>query len=660
MTGSVAEPRPLTMLGVTFPLIRHSLWRARWMLALLVLVSLLQGIAPAAKSQLESGLIAQANDELKGRADRAERHTLDEILKLPVNKLSRKPQGADQAFPDWVALLIFGGSTVRAALAWYFVVAAAVMLLDVIAATIISRISTSMFCRLRSEAMRKALETDPHQLPAMLNASGQLTAAIHFGAHAACRTYEYVLQAGAQLFGLVTVLTLLASKSLPFAGCCLVLVAVQILISYLQAQRLTSSREEVDRHRNELVGRTDDVLSKREIVVAHEQQDSYGAKLDEYTARMAEVMRRLDVREAFYRGLSNVVLDYGKMLLLALTLVAALWMSREVIADVGDVYFLSSIYVRLFLALAGLLSRYDSLKRSEGTSKTFLTVLAAPETDMRHVEVAHDAAESTSLAIAFERVSFAYPSSTLDDPTLREFSFQAPPGEVTLILGPSGCGKTTLARLLLAFWRPSTGRILLGARDSATMNGSAVRSLMSYVAQDDYITDDTVRENLCWSDRRRYSDDELCQVLTLVEIATDFEQARGLLDKPARELSTGQKQRLSVARLMLDESPIAVLDEPISGVDVFVMKELLPHLKLALAARQRTALLITHRLVFASLSTYIVILGREETAGGAPVTVVREQGFKRDLLADPDSLLNQLYATVRSGFGDGQNSILDL
>lgn len=631
------------LIPLTFPFVRGIFWKWRYVLLGLGLVSVLQGVAPTLKSELESGLISQINDELISQKVKSTKQSISTVLSQPVIRLQRKPEGTDQALPERIALTLFSGASVIAALGWYFVIAFVVIVLEVAATKATARITKAIYACLRSEGLKKALATDPHQVESISNAAGEYTSAIHMGAGNAQQTYSYFLEAGQQVFSLVIIVSLIATKSAWFATCCLFIVSMQALICFIQAKHLRTSRQKLDSSRNSLLARTDDILSKRDILVAHEQQDVYSEKIDSYTNEMAELNRQLTVREAIYRGLSSLISDYGKILLLTLALILTLVISGDAIGDVGDAYFLASIYVRLFVPITNLLDRYDSLKRSESTSKTYLAVLAAPVNEFdSKTAIPHQFDEPINISL--EDVTFSYHPDSATAPIIKNCSFTAPAGSICLILGPSGCGKTTIARLLLGFWRPSMGSIHLDGRDTKEMSGSEIRTLMSYVAQDDYIIDDTVRENLSWSDKSASSDAELIHNLVSVGIASNALDAETILEKPARFLSTGQQQRLSVARLMLDDAPIAILDEPLSGVDVFTMRDVLPHLKDALSMHQRTTLIISHRLVYASFVSHVVILGNRNPQRESQFeTTVLEEGPKDVLLADQNSLFSKLY-----------------
>src|SRR6185312_5374793 len=122
-------------------------------------------------------------------------------------------------------------------------------------------------------------------------------------------------------------------------------------------------------------------------------------------------------------------------------------------------------------------------RRSESISRTFLEVLNSPKL----ISAGNGAKDGwTARAdIEFQNVTFAYREEW--EPVLKNCSFRIPAGKTTLLLGPSGCGKTTIARLLLAFWRPTAGQIAIGGKEIQDFTPHQVRLRMSYVAQADHI-----------------------------------------------------------------------------------------------------------------------------------------------------------------------------
>ncbi|HET6854673.1 MAG TPA: ABC transporter ATP-binding protein, partial [Pyrinomonadaceae bacterium] len=388
-----------------------------------------------------------------------------------------------------------------------------------------------------------------------------------------------------------------------------------------QARRLETKRTKLDGTRNALSARSDDILSKREILLAYEQQDKSVNTLDELTESYAEIGRELSVSEQKYAGLVQLLSDSGRILILLLALALALIFGQSAVGNIGDAFFLISIYVRIFVPASNLLMRYDTMKRSEATSKTFLDVLESAERKTLNANSGAEWLENRD--IKFSEVSFRYRPEDQRD-VLHRCTFTVPAGKTTLLLGPSGSGKTTIARLLLKFWPLSSGSIQVGGREINEYSATQLRAHMSYVSQGDHIVEDTVGDNLSWGlSRNGITPERMREIIKRVAIDTPHGYD-DILKVPAKELSIGQQQRLSIARMMLDESEIVIMDEPLAGVDVFTIHDLLPHLIRVLRERNDTVIMISHRLAFAGCADHVVILNNlgQVVEEGAPTDLI--------------------------------------
>lgn len=616
------------MLGLTLPIFKSRLRHHIWKLIFLGILSLMLGVVPTLKSEIESGVLQQINNtvrstgrELPPTPTATKR---GEVFSEPLERFSGGQASGQEGIPERLAKLIFRNITLGFAILVYLLIAVVALVIELGSKAVQAAIGKDLFSRLRGEGMRRGLLTDPSDLPALQNVAGQYSMAIQQGASTVSNTYGYMLDAGQHIFALITTIVLVATKSWVFALFVLTLVLGQVVISIFQARRLANKRIELDRTRNNLMGRTDDILSKREILVAYEQQDEYAKKLDNITEEYAEIERKLEVGEQKYRGLSELLTDYGRMLTLLLALALAVYFGQSAISNIGDAYFLISIYVRIFVPASSLLMRYDSIRRSQATSKTFLDLLQLGEPDYHKETLPKTSPDwREGCDIRFSEVTFGYDPIKDARAVLNDCTFTFPAGKTTLMLGPSGSGKTTVARLLLKLWPVRSGSIEIGGYDISQISPQEVRAHMSYVSQGDHIVEDTIQENLSWSySKNGITPERMREVLVLVGVVTPhgFDD---ILRVPAKELSIGQQQRLSIARMMLDESEIVIMDEPLAGVDVFTIRDLLPHLTRLLKERNHTVIMISHRLAFAGCSDHVVVLNSKGK--------VEEEGTPRDL-----------------------------
>ncbi len=199
--------------------------------------------------------------------------------------------------------------------------------------------------------------------------------------------------------------------------------------------------------------------------------------------------------------------------------------------------------------------------------------------------------------IEFEDVTFTYDHDGLQ-PSIRDVSFTLEPGKHLALIGASGSGKSTLAHLLVRFWDPQQGRILLAGNDLREYSIDDVRGAVTLISQHTHIFNTTLRHNLLLA-RPDATDARLYEALELAQL-TDFVQhlPRGLdtfAGEQGARLSGGERQRIALARALLRNAPILVLDEPTAHLDA--TNELLVIAAIRKVAASRSTLFITHRLV---------------------------------------------------------------
>ena len=196
--------------------------------------------------------------------------------------------------------------------------------------------------------------------------------------------------------------------------------------------------------------------------------------------------------------------------------------------------------------------------------------------------------------VDFENVSFSYEPGKL---VLQSINFQALPGTVTALVGSSGSGKSTIIGLVAAFHVPSSGRILVDQVDLATVRLDSYRTRLGVVLQESFLFDGSIRENVAFS-RPGASEDEIlnaCRIARVDEFAERFpEKYETVIGERGVKLSGGQRQRLSIARAILGDPRVLILDEATSSLDS--ESEALIQEGLAKLMRGRTTFVIAHRL----------------------------------------------------------------
>ncbi|MES2475972.1 MAG: ABC transporter ATP-binding protein [Verrucomicrobiota bacterium] len=223
--------------------------------------------------------------------------------------------------------------------------------------------------------------------------------------------------------------------------------------------------------------------------------------------------------------------------------------------------------------------------------------------------------------VRFDQVSFSYQ----DAPTLHKVTLDAPAGQTIALVGSTGAGKTTVLSLLARFYEATSGKITIDGLDVATLAKSSLRDQLAYVTQEPFLFNGTVRENLQLA-RREASEEDFWAALDAAHAAQFVRELPEKLDTNVGErgvkLSGGEKQRLSIARALLKNAPILLLDEATASVDSETEREIQDALDRLM--ENRTAFVIAHRLSTIQNADRIYVLEKGE---------IIEQGTHATLLA---------------------------
>jgi ATP-binding cassette, subfamily C, bacterial CydC len=302
---------------------------------------------------------------------------------------------------------------------------------------------------------------------------------------------------------------------------------------------------------------------------------------------------RLQGRMAFITGLQDALGD----LMMNLAMLAMLVLAIPLVAGGGirGVYlaFLTLVVLGSFEAVQSLGTAFQFLGRSVGAGERLFEIVDA-EPEVKDPTEPLPFPEKHKLV--FEGVSFRYEAG--GPPVLEDVSFTLEPGKRVAVVGPSGAGKSTIAGLVLRFWDPTSGRIFVGSHDVRGYAQDGLRTLIGVVSQDTHVFNETLRANLLLA-KPEATDGDLHNVISQAQLPDLVQRLPDGLDSPLGEqglkLSGGERQRLSIARTLLKDAPLLVLDEPTANLDPVTERELLDAVYGLM--RDRATLVITHRLV---------------------------------------------------------------
>jgi ATP-binding cassette subfamily C protein CydCD len=245
--------------------------------------------------------------------------------------------------------------------------------------------------------------------------------------------------------------------------------------------------------------------------------------------------------------------------------------------------------------------------------------------------------------IEFSDLSFTYPDQTI--PALQNLSFDLRPSTTIAIVGPSGAGKSTLANLLLRFWEHESGEIRLGAESLKAYDQDEVRARIGLVSQNSYFFNTTIYENLRFA-RKRVTREEVEAAARSAHIH-DFIMSlpkgyETMIGEQGLRLSGGERQRLAIARVLIKDAPILILDEPTANLDSLTEKEVLDTLFDLM--KQKTSLLITHRLIGLEKVDQILVMDHGRIVErGTHAELTQKQGLYHHLLDLQNRMLDDKF-----------------
>jgi ATP-binding cassette subfamily B protein/subfamily B ATP-binding cassette protein MsbA len=391
------------------------------------------------------------------------------------------------------------------------------------------------------------------------------------------------------------------------------------LASWLVFRSVSRVRKEwrpVRTRLEELTAQVQDNLSGVSVIKSFVQERRQAKEIETRSRRLHDDMLRASTLSFVPVGVIEVTSGVGVVLVALAGGVMALGGTVSAADLFVFIVYLTQIY-QPFLQLA---NTNDTLQKAAVSSERVFELLdiqpdiVSPPNALRPAQMAWD--------IALQDVSFAYQPGR---PILSEVSIQVPQGAMVALVGSTGAGKTTATNLIPRFYDPQQGSVRIGGYDVQTLDLNFLRSNIAIVLQDVFLFHGTVRQNLLFG--RPDASQEDMQAAARAANAEEFilDLADGydtLIGERGVKLSAGQKQRLSIARAVLKDAPILILDEATSSVDTET--EHLIQQAISRLTAQRTTVAIAHRLSTIRHADLIVVLDKGR---------IVEQGTHESLLA---------------------------
>jgi ATP-binding cassette subfamily B multidrug efflux pump len=413
--------------------------------------------------------------------------------------------------------------------------------------------------------------------------------------------------------------------------CALVPLPLLSVLIYRVSRMINQRSEQVQKQLSKLNSIAQEVFSGVRVVKAYAQEKAMGEHFERESADYRKKSMSLAVADAFFYPVMLTII--GASNITTLLVGGALVIRGQ--ATYGDVTAFM-IYINMltwpFTSIGWIASIIQTASVSQRRINEYLAI--EPE-----IQYNFDDPTPFAGAIEFERVSFTYPDSGIE--ALREVSFRIEPGESVAIIGRTGSGKSTLADLLMRMYDVSEGHILIDGLDLRQRSLSQLRRNIGFVPQDVFLFSDSVRNNIQFGHRAANSD----TVEAYARHAAVYDDIAGLpkgfetvIGERGVTLSGGQKQRISIARALIKNPDIILLDDCLSAVDARTEHLIAQTLREHCAGK--TTLVITHRLYPALRFDKILVLEHGRVADfGTPEELLRRNAYYRDMVSEqPEAL----------------------
>jgi len=427
----------------------------------------------------------------------------------------------------------------------------------------------------------------------------------------------------ANVLGLVGVVIIMFILNVPLAIVSLVVMPLTFFITRAIAKRTRAGFRQTQQALGELNGIIEENITGERVVLAFVREAATTEQFSTVNRRLQKVALRARVFTSFMGPLMNMVNNLG----LAVVACTGGWLAVQALATVGEIASFINYAGRLGRPLNMIAQLFTSFQAALAGAERFFELLdETPENDTASaLSIDH-----ISGHIRLSEVFFGYEAGV---PVLKNVSLEAAPGQTIALVGPTGAGKTTIANLLTRFYDIQGGKIEMDGQDVANVKKEDLRRKIGLVLQDNFLFAATVMENIRYG-RLDASDDEVRAAAKIANADAFIHRLphgyQTMLSERGSNLSQGQRQLLAIARAILSDPDILILDEATSNVDTRTEK----HLQEALLRlmKGRTSFVIAHRLsTIRDADQVLVINGGEIIERGTHHSLLAQKGFYHHL-----------------------------
>lgn len=402
-----------------------------------------------------------------------------------------------------------------------------------------------------------------------------------------------------------------------------VLTPLSFFVSSFIAKGSHDKYREQAKLRGKMTGFASEMIDGETLVKAYSMEDSSAEIFDE----MNRKLQKVGVIAHFYSALSNPCTRFVNATVYAGVAIAGAYLCVKGSLSVGELTsFLAycSQYAKPFNEISGVVAEFQNALAS--ANRVFRLLDAEEESDDRDLPKL----QVENGNVAFSDVHFAYSEKK---PLIRDFSLDVKSGQTVAIVGPTGCGKTTLINLLMRFYDVNRGQITIDGQDVRTVTRDSLRGAFGMVLQDTWLFEGTVRENIAYGVEDATEEEIIAAAKAAYAHGFIKRLPQGydtVLTENGSNISEGQKQLLSIARVMLRRPPMLILDEATSNIDT--RTEVRIQKAFARLMEGRTSFIVAHRLsTIRNADVILVMRDGQILEQGTHDSLLSEKGFYYEL-----------------------------